>query len=63
MQLSYQLKNNKFNNNKINSLRIYGIAYNYKILHEVLQRLSQHNLKISNHRHIQKFRQRKQWFK
>jgi tRNA C32,U32 (ribose-2'-O)-methylase TrmJ len=49
----------KFNNNKINSLQIYEISQNYRILHQVVQRLSQHNLKISNHRHIQKLRQRK----
>jgi hypothetical protein len=29
----------QFNSNKINSLQIYGIARNYRNLHEVLQRL------------------------
>jgi hypothetical protein len=48
----------EFNNN-VNSLQIYNIAQNYGILHKVVQRLSQHNLKISNHCHIQKVRQRK----
>jgi hypothetical protein len=49
----------KFNSNNISSLQRYDIAQNYGILHEVVQRLSQHNLKMSNHRHIQKLRQRK----
>jgi hypothetical protein len=49
----------KFNNNQINSLYEYHIAQNYIILHKVILRLSQHNLKKSNHRHIQKLRQRK----
>jgi hypothetical protein len=49
----------KFNNRKINSLQIYDIAQNYRILHKVVQRLSQHHLKMSNHRHIQNLRQRK----
>jgi hypothetical protein len=34
----------KFSNNKLNSLKIYGIVQNYRILHKVLQRFSQHNL-------------------
>jgi hypothetical protein len=42
-------------NNNINSLQIRD-----RILQKVVQRLSQHNLKILNHRHIQKLRQRKQ---
>jgi hypothetical protein len=37
---------------KLNSLQRCDIAQNYKILHRVVQRLSQHNLKISHHRHI-----------
>jgi hypothetical protein len=37
---------------KLNSLQSYNIAQNYRILHRVVQRLSQHNLKISHHRHI-----------
>jgi hypothetical protein len=37
----------KFNNNKINSLQVYDIAQNYKILHKVVQRLSQHNLRTT----------------
>jgi hypothetical protein len=32
--------------NKLNSLQTYGIARNYRILHRVLKRLSQHNLKL-----------------
>jgi hypothetical protein len=37
---------------KLNSLQRYDIEKNYRILHRVVQRLSQHNLKISHHRHI-----------
>jgi hypothetical protein len=37
---------------KLNSLQRYDIAQNYRILHRVVQRLSQHNLKISQHHHI-----------
>jgi hypothetical protein len=37
---------------KLNSLQRYDIAQNYRILHRVVQRLSQHNLKISHHRHV-----------
>jgi hypothetical protein len=37
---------------RLNSLQRYDIAQNYTILHRVVQRLSQHNLKISHHRHI-----------
>jgi hypothetical protein len=37
---------------KLNSLQRYGIAQNYRILHRVVQCLSQHNLKISHYRHI-----------
>jgi hypothetical protein len=37
---------------KLNSLQRYDIAQNCRILHRVVQRLSQHNLKISHHRHI-----------
>jgi hypothetical protein len=40
----------KFNN--LNSLQIYDTAQSYRILHRVVKRLSQHNLKISHHRHI-----------
>jgi hypothetical protein len=47
MPLSCQLQKSytKFNN-KLNSLQMYDIAQNYRIIH-VVQRLSQHNLKIS----------------
>jgi hypothetical protein len=48
----------KFNNKKINSLQIYDTAQNYIILHKVVQRLAQHNLKIFKYRHIQKDGQR-----
>jgi hypothetical protein len=44
---------------KLNSLQRYGIAQNYRILRRVVQRLSQHNLKILHHRHIKKLRQTK----
>jgi hypothetical protein len=37
---------------KLNSLQRYDIAQNYRILHRVVQCLSQHDLKISHHRHI-----------
>jgi hypothetical protein len=37
---------------KLNSLQRYDIAQHYRILHRVVQRLSQHNLKISHPRHI-----------
>jgi hypothetical protein len=37
---------------KLISLQRYDIAQNYIILHRVVQRLSQHNLKISHHHHI-----------
>jgi hypothetical protein len=37
---------------KLNSLQRYDIAQNYTILRRLVQRLSQHNLKISRHRHI-----------
>jgi hypothetical protein len=37
---------------KLSSLQRYDIAQNYRILHRVVQRLSQHNLKISHHHHI-----------
>jgi hypothetical protein len=49
----------KFYNNNINSLQRYDIAQHYKILHNVVQRLSQHSITIWNHCHIQKPRQRK----
>jgi ssDNA-specific exonuclease RecJ len=49
----------KFNNNNLNSLQTYGIAQNYRNLHKVVQRFLQHNLKMWNHRHIQKLRQRR----
>jgi hypothetical protein len=35
----------KFNNNKINSLQAYDNAQNFRILHKVVQRLSQRNLR------------------
>jgi hypothetical protein len=41
-------------NNKINSLQNHDIAQNYRILHKVVQRLFQHNLKISKNSCIQK---------
>jgi hypothetical protein len=37
---------------KLNSLQRYDIEQNYRILHRVVQRLSQHNLKISHNPHI-----------
>jgi hypothetical protein len=37
---------------KLKSLQRYDIAQNYRILQGVVQRLSQHNLKILHHRHI-----------
>jgi hypothetical protein len=37
---------------KLNSLQRYDIAQNYRILHRVVQRLSQHNLKILHYRHV-----------
>jgi hypothetical protein len=36
----------------LNSLQRYDIAQNYRILHRVVQRLLQHNLKISHLHHI-----------
>jgi hypothetical protein len=39
-------------NKKSSSLQSYDTAQNYNILHRVVQRLSQHNLKISHHCHI-----------
>jgi hypothetical protein len=38
--------------NKSSSLQNYDSVQNYKILHRVVQRLSQHNLKISHRCHI-----------
>jgi predicted RNA-binding protein associated with RNAse of E/G family len=52
MPLSYRLKQFKFNKKKVNSLQIYDNAHNFRILYKVVQRLSQHNLNILNHRHI-----------
>jgi hypothetical protein len=49
----------KFNNKKINGLQIYDITHKNRILHKVVQRLSQHNLKILKYCHIQKLCQRK----
>jgi hypothetical protein len=40
----------------INSLQIYGTAQNYRSVHKVVQRLSQHNLINSKYRHIQELR-------
>jgi hypothetical protein len=37
---------------EVKSLQSYDIAQNYRILHTVVQRLSQHNLKIAHHHHI-----------
>jgi hypothetical protein len=37
---------------KLNCLKRYDISQNYRILHRVVQRLSQHNVKVSHHRHI-----------
>jgi hypothetical protein len=50
----------KFNNNKLNGLQMCSIAKYYRILHRVVQLVSQHNLKISKHRHIQNLHQREQ---
>jgi hypothetical protein len=36
----------KFKNDEISTLQMYGTAQNYRILHKVIQLLSQHNLKI-----------------
>jgi hypothetical protein len=44
---------------KLNSLQRYDIAQNYRILHRVGQRLSQHNLKILHHCHMKKLCQTK----
>jgi hypothetical protein len=41
-----------FNNNKFNSLHRYDIPQNDRIVHRVVQRLFQHNLKISHRRHV-----------
>jgi hypothetical protein len=47
----------KFNNNKTNGLQTYyNSAKNYINRHKSIQRLSQHNLKMSNHLHIQNLR-------
>jgi hypothetical protein len=46
-------------NNNIGILQMYVIAQNERILHNVVQRLSEHNSKISIHRHIQVLRQGK----
>jgi hypothetical protein len=51
----------KFNNNKINSVQIYNIAQNYRILHKIVHPVSQRKLTISKYRHIQKLRHRKQY--
>jgi hypothetical protein len=60
MPLSYQLKTYiEFNNTKVNILPIYDTAQNYRIIHEVVQCLSQHKLKKLKYHHIQKLRQRK----
>jgi hypothetical protein len=60
MPLSYQLKTYiEFNNTKVNILEIYDAAQNYRIIHEIVQCLSQHNLKKLKYNHIQKLRQRK----
>jgi hypothetical protein len=42
---------------KLNILQKYDIARNYRILHRVVQRLSQRNLKISKHCYIYKLYQ------
>jgi hypothetical protein len=49
----------KFKNNKINSLQRNDIPQNYWILQKVVKCFSQHNLKISKHRHVQKLHQGK----
>jgi riboflavin transporter FmnP len=49
----------KFNINKINSVQTYNTVQHFRILPKAVQRLSQHNLKVSNHHHIQNLRQRK----
>jgi hypothetical protein len=47
MSLSYQMKIViKFNKSKEKSLQVYGTAWNHRILHNVVQCLYQHNLKI-----------------
>jgi hypothetical protein len=47
----------EFNNNKLNSLRRYGLVQNYRIVHRVVQHFSTHNPKISHQRYFQKLRQ------
>jgi hypothetical protein len=46
----------KFNDNKVNSLQKYDNTQHYRILHKVIQSLSQHNLNISKHHHSQRLR-------
>jgi hypothetical protein len=41
-------------NNEISNLQMYNTAQYYRILHTAVQLLSQHNLKILNHHHIEK---------
>jgi hypothetical protein len=48
----------KFKIKKKNSLQLYDIAENYRILHKVVRRLYQHNPKISKYHHIQNLSQR-----
>jgi hypothetical protein len=48
----------KHNINQINSLQMYDTAQNYKVLHRLDKRLAQNSLKISNHGHIHKVRQK-----
>jgi hypothetical protein len=54
MPLSYKLKQLCHINSKMNSLQIYDIDKNHRILHKVVQHLSQHNLTILKCRHTQK---------
>jgi hypothetical protein len=48
----------KFYNNKINSLERHDTAWHYRILHNVVQLLSQDNHNIPNHPHIRQLHQR-----
>jgi hypothetical protein len=49
----------KLNAINLNRLQRCAITRNYKILHRVVQTLSQHNIKLKHHCHIQKLSQRK----
>jgi hypothetical protein len=46
------IKYTSYDNKKLNRLQSYDVAQSYRILHEVVQRLSHLNLKITYRRHI-----------